>query len=212
MQSINYNTKKLIVINYPGGAGGKFIAMCLALSDDVLYQHPDLANKKINGNLNSIESYQAGLRLLKSSKNNVHSQFNDDQFAGFNDGHSIDEQNNSATVLWKTLTNQNKYWFIMTSHFGNQWKHYPNAYNIIIKNYEFILKDRQKHLQEKRIFEEHFTDKNRLLFFDQSSVKNKQSLKDELSKLIYFFKMSEPNWDHIEQFRKYWLSSLKIGF
>ena len=100
----------------------------------------------------------------------------------------------------------------MTSHFGNQWKHYPKVTNIIFNNYEWILEKRNKSLAIKRIYEEHFPDKDRLLFFDQNSITGKQAFQEELGKLFNFFKLNDPSWDNVEQLRKIWLESFEIGF
>jgi hypothetical protein len=212
---INFDTDRLIVFNYPGGAGGKFITLCLALDPCVLHQDQDHARNKIEGRLGVEESFEISRTSLIRSMtdpNNQHFQFNDEDFAGFHDGHPIEEQEQKSTTLWRELTNQDKFYFCMTSHFGNQWKHYPNATNIIFKNYEWILDKRNKPLKMKRIYEEHFPDKERLLFFDQNSITGRQAFQDELGKLFTHFGLGYPNWDHVEQLRKTWLQSFEIGF
>jgi len=43
---INFNTKNLIILNYPFDAGGKFISLCLAINEKILHQDKYLAKKK----------------------------------------------------------------------------------------------------------------------------------------------------------------------
>jgi hypothetical protein len=208
MKEINYNTDKLIVFNYPGGAGGKFITLCLALSPLVLHQDKEMAKNKMNGSITQEQSLQFGLNLLKG-KSEDHSQLGCKEFVGFNDGHTAEMQSKLANDLWRELTNQNKFYFCMVSHHGNMWRHYPNTLHIIIKNHEWVLESRKKSKPKK-----HFNiyKKEKLTSFDQSSIQDMSLFKKEIKKLYSFFHLEEPNWSFIEEMRVTWLKNFTKGF
>ena len=44
---INFDTRNLIIVCYPGGAGGKFLINSLGLSDDCVFQDADLASRQL---------------------------------------------------------------------------------------------------------------------------------------------------------------------
>ena len=50
MTSFNYNTKNLIIFQFPRYAGGKFVQNCLGLSDHMVFQKQSLAQAQIDGN------------------------------------------------------------------------------------------------------------------------------------------------------------------
>jgi hypothetical protein len=49
--SINFNTHNLIIFQYPTGAGGKFVAACCGLSDNMILNNGILAQRQINQKL-----------------------------------------------------------------------------------------------------------------------------------------------------------------
>ena len=62
---INFNTKNLIILEYPTMAGGKFISLCLAISEKILHQHKMLANKKIQKKWTQLESFKVSKKVLE---------------------------------------------------------------------------------------------------------------------------------------------------
>ena len=59
---INFNTNNLVIVNYPGGAGGKFLINALGLSTGAVLQDATLAEEDLAGNLSSLDK----LNILKS--------------------------------------------------------------------------------------------------------------------------------------------------
>jgi hypothetical protein len=205
---INYNTDRLIILNYPPGAGGKFISLCLALDPAVLHQEKRLAKIKIAGRMNKERSFKWSKSILTKSQIS-HFELGCGQLAGFSSGDKREEQSRLANDLWREITNQTKFYFLMVDHTGGKWTHYPNSQHIIIKNYEWITEARQ--MYDKKIKEE-FLKKKNIVYFDQSSIKDRISFKEEIRKLFECFLLDEPNWDHIEELRFAWLDTFRIGF
>lgn len=60
--SVDFESNRLICVHYPPGAGGKFLMNCLALTNDVEFQHKDLLNhftdstQRYNFLLNKLEN------------------------------------------------------------------------------------------------------------------------------------------------------------
>lgn len=205
---INYNTKKLVILNYQAGGGGKFISLCLALDKNVLHQDRYLAKKKME---RIVDSFAINKVILqKSTKKNNHFELGCFQLAGFNANDNMKQQEIKANDLWKKLTNQDKYYFVMVDNGSNRWGHYPNANHIILRNYDFILKGRNINLEKPISFEQ--LDCKKKISFDCESIKNKTSFKNEIFRLFDFLLLDEPCLDHIEEFRYYFLKTFKIGF
>jgi len=208
LMEINYNTDRLIILNYPAGAGGKFISLCLALDPAVIHQDEKLARAKIAGKINKDYSFQISKTVLTKSATE-HFELGCAQLAGFNLGQEIVTQCILANNLWKELTNQNEFYFFLVDIHGGQWAHYPNSKHILFKNYEWIMKARG--LTDQKIHEVIFI-KDNIIDFDQSTIKDRTAFKNEMRKLFGFFKYSDPNWDHIEELRSIWIDTFTIGF
>ena len=211
MKEINYNTDRLIILNYPSLGGGKFISLCLALSPKVLHQDKKLAEFKINGKFNEKHSLQIARFIFKKTvKSNNHFELGCMQLAGFN---STDEKQNQellANELWRELTHQKEFYFCMGDHLADRWDHYPEAYYIIFKNCEWIVEKRNRSVSKKNY--EQGKKLEKIIYFDQNSIKDAGLFKQEIKKLYDFFKLEEPNWNHIEELRCSWLDTFKIGF
>ena len=208
MMKINYNTDRLIVLNYPIGAGGKFIGLCLALSPRVLHQDEQLARQKIAGDLKGDGPFLMGKSVIERSQDK-HFELGCKELAGFNSGNDRKDPT-LANDLWRELTNQQEFYFCMVDHHGNQWDHYPNARHIILEGYEWLLDERGLPKQERAW---HRNKKEQCTTtFDQGSVRDPLSFKEEIGRLYRFFALEEPNWDHIEQLRSMWLDTFKTGF
>ena len=205
---INRNTDRLIVLNYPVGAGGKFISLCLALSPRVLHQDQHLAKIKMSGLMNNERSFLIGKNVLTRSKRdnlNRHFELGCMQLAGFNGG-----RDRNANKLWLELTNQTQFYFCMTSSTGSDYDHYPEAYHIIFKSYDWILEKRNKKISNINL--EQNKKREKILYFDQGAIKDRLLFKKEIKHLYNFFGFDEPDWGHIEELRITWLDTFTIGF
>ena len=206
---INYNTDKLIILNYPGGAGGKFISLCLALDPTVVHQGERLARAKIKGGMSNDKSFNISKTVLTMSQTS-HFELGCKELAGFNSRNKIEEQAGLANDLWRELTHQTEFYFPMMDHRGYRWTHYPNAHHIVFKNYDWILEARNM-ITDIKINEEVLKKEN-IVYFDSSAVKDSTAFKDEIRKLFESFGFQEPNWDHIEELRSIWMDTFTIGF
>jgi len=208
MKKINYNTDRLIILNYPGGAGGKFISLCLALDPTVIHQHEVLARAKTKGGMSNDTSFNISKSVLTKSQTS-HFELGCFEMAGFNSINKTEDQESMANDLWRELTHQRKFYFCMMDHCRDRWNHYPNARHIVFKNYNWILEARGK--TPKKINKEVLKKEN-IVYFDSSAVKDSTAFKDEIRKLFESFGFQEPNRDHIEELRTLWLDTFKIGF
>ena len=59
---INFDTENLVIVAYPGGAGGKFLINSLGISTGAVLQDAKLAEEDLAGNLSSLDK----LNILKS--------------------------------------------------------------------------------------------------------------------------------------------------
>ena len=206
---INYNTDKLIIVNYPAGAGGKFISLCLALDPTVVHQDERLARSKIKGGTNNNTSFNISKAVLTRGQTS-HFELGCLQLAGFNSWpYLLKEQAGMANDLWRELTHQTEFYFPMVDHFGHRWAHYPNARHIVFKNYDWILEARGKRI--KKINEDSLKKEN-VVYFDSSAVRDCTAFGDEIRNLFESFGFQEPNWNHIEELRSIWMDTFTIGF
>jgi len=60
----NFNTKNIILFHYPSYTGGNFVKTSLGLSDDMIFQHQDLAQKQIDGNFSFEDKKEYILQAL----------------------------------------------------------------------------------------------------------------------------------------------------
>lgn len=206
---INYNTDRLVILNYPAGAGGKLISLCLALNPEFLHQDKTLAEARLAGRINETQSFQISKTVLNKNKS-THFELGCRQLAKFNASNKKEDQTKLANNLWKKLTNQTNFYFCMVDWSGGKWSHYPNAQHIIFENYQWILKKRKKTIK-KINFEHNLKGKN-IVYIDQASIKDSEKFKKEIKKLFLFFKFNEPNWDYVESLRSTWLKTFTIGF
>jgi hypothetical protein len=212
MTNINYNTDKLIVISYPGNAGGKFIGLCLSLSSKILHQDKTLAKIKMKNLMSEKKSFEICMKILQKSKDtNYHFELNNVKFCGFHLGYTKKQQELSANKFWGDLTNQQEFFFSLVHHPGGGfYSHYPEAYHIILKNYEWILKDRKTEIN--KVHYQRNLRKDKTYNFDQSTIKDRTSFAKEITNLFVFLKLNHPNFNHIENLRKCFLKTYKIGF
>ena len=154
------------------------------------------------------QSFMIGKNVLtKSKKDNLdwHFELGCIELAGFSGGHD-----RTANKLWVDLTNQTQFYFCMTGHAVNEYDHYPEACHIIFKEYDWILENRNKKILNVNL--EQNKKKEKIIYFDQTSIKDTVLFKKEIKHLYDFFGFDEPNWNHIEELRCLWLDTFKIGF
>lgn len=205
---INYETRFLIVINYPVGSGGKFISLCLALAENVLHQDYHLAKIKIQKKLNEKNSFDISHKVLNKSSPRQHFELGCEQFAGFN-VHYKEQQEVLANDLWRQCTNQKKYFFCMMNNFVyNSWKDYPNSKHIILKNYDWILKERNRKIPEEIDIK---TFKN-YIQFDMESCKDKFSFLKSIDAVCDFLDIRIKNKELLEPLRLDFLKTFRLGF
>jgi len=207
---INFNTKSLIILEYLPMAGGKFISLCLAISEKILHQHKMLANKKIQKKWTQLESFKVSKKVLeKKIFLQKHFELGCTELAGFSFHVPVIQQESQANNFWKELTNQNEYKFFMVDHHGKKWSHYPNSQHIIFKNYDKILKLRNSFYDNLYKFSTH--DKNHIEF-DLETIFDDINFYKEISKTCNFLNIKQINPTYIEEMRKLFLKTINIGF
>ena len=235
---INFNTGNLIVANYPGMTGGKFINKALALHPKILFQHEKFARSKMAGE-QDIESSSAQVQRVLNAKKvrNEHIEYDDTLIANFNHGNlyqDIMTDEKICSDFWRELTNQDEFYFCMIDHGdGTAFKRYSNRKTLRLVNFEWLIDDRSpekirklpwtekaKHLSilSGDVYEEsRLADLSNLLPFDMTSVKDSQAFKKEITKVLDFVGLPVPKDDKIyfsclEDIRNVFIETYKIGF
>jgi len=207
--NINFNTNNIFLICYPQGAGGKFISLCLTLSEKILPQHGKLAEKKINEKWDEYRSFENAMSVFETKeKLQRHYELGCFELGVWGMG-SIEDREKNSTMFWKQLTNQTEYNFCLMGHSVRaDWAEYPNSKKIILKNFDWILKDRGKINKEWIIGD---TNNNEYVF-DMNSIKNKDSFTKEMINCCNFFNIVIRNTDLLDLLRLKFLETYKIGF
>lgn len=65
----DFQTDRLVIVQYPAGSGGKFLMNCLGLSNDVFLQDINLAIEQIQGNLSPQKKLDLLIERMSASKN-----------------------------------------------------------------------------------------------------------------------------------------------
>lgn len=214
---INFATDRLIVLDYPAGAGGKFISLALGLHPDILVQEQTMARRMIRDDASPHMGFNLAMKTFeKKNDTNKHFEFGCSQLANFNasdlqDDATADER--LCNNFWRELTNQHKFYFFMTDHKGlNTYSNYVNRKTIRLINYEWVMKGRKKILFKF----EHDIDGDSISF-DMGSIKEKALFINEIYKIFDFLGlgMSTKTVEYSTQFdtlRTSFLDSYKIGF
>lgn len=204
----NYQTDQLVIINYPAGAGGKFISLCLAIAENFLHQDYHLAKIKIEKKLNEKKSFDISSKILNKSSMNQHFELGCVQFAGFN-VFNKEHQEELSNELWRQCTNQKEYFFcMMNSLTFNVWKDYPNSKHIILKNYDWILKERNKKIIpiiDTKTFSNYIE-------FDMESCKNKFSFLESIDMVCTFLNIKIKDKELLDSLRLNFLKTFRMGF
>ena len=205
---INFDTDRLIVLEYPVGAGGKFISWCLNISEFVLPQEKDEAQSKMD----CYDSYEdKGLKILKDiERTKTHKEYGCIQMANFSGGHLLDDikaDKKRANDLFKKLTNQSKYYFCFVSHWEQDaFKRYKNKKIIrLINNKEIMEKRNLKYVEMKYDHEPSFR-------FDMRTIQNKIKFKKQMQKLFIFLNLILLDEKRLDELRCMFIKTCKIGF
>jgi|TARA_R110002110_G_scaffold114464_1_gene284067 hypothetical protein len=201
---VDYNTDRLIVLNFPRNGGGKFISLCLALDKNMLHQDRRAAVRKMNGKSTKQEAFEFSCSVIDQNSD-VHKELGCWPFAGFDASVSPGDQTAKANDLWSAVSRQHWYFFMVKHPQDYNFDHYPNAHHIAFKNYEWILKDRNSMDSQQ-------TKHTGNIEFDQESIRNQSLFKNEILNLYTYFKLDEPDWNNIEHLRNLWLNNYKKGF
>jgi len=205
---VNYQTDRLIIINYPGGAGGKFISLCLAVAENILHQDYKLAKIKIQKKLNETKSFDISSKVLNKSAPYQHFELGCYQFAGFS-FFIKERQEELANDLWRQSTNQQNYFFcMMNNRSSNAWKDYPNSKHIILKNYDWILKKRNIKIPltvDTKTF-------GNYIEFDMESCKDKSSFVGSMDEVCNFLNIKIENKELLDLLRLDFLKTFQWGF
>lgn len=207
---INFYTKNIFLICYPAGAGGKFISLCLALSDKFLHQHHEYAAKKIKEKWNEYKSYETSVRVFENKERlQKHHELGCIELGAYGMG-TIHEQEAGSNCFWKELTNQTEYNFCLVGHsVRSDWPAYPNSKKIILSNFDWILEGRGKKLKEEWSIGK--TGNNEFIF-DMDTLKNENLFINEITNCCNFFKITIENKNLLNLLRLKFLDTYKIGF
>ena len=213
---INFNTDRLVVLNYPLGAGGKFISLALGLHPNILIQEQTMARLMMKQGVDPMMGFKLAMKAFeKTEETNSHFEFGCFQLSGFNAG--MLRQDNTADEkvcndLWRELTNQDKFYFFMVDHNkgSKTYSKYVNRKTIRLINYEWVMKDRGMDKQEtldQDIDGESIT-------FNMESIKESTSFVDEVYKIFKFLGLvaEAGHPEQLNELRKGFIQTFKIGF
>lgn len=153
---INFDTDKLIIGLYPQGAGGRFVAHCLSLSNDVLLGDAVCSELQLSDKLNVDDKFNLLTKNIEKTDNLWRDWYLDDvsfwkSFPEDVDYKNIDEyiselsQNN---LLERVTHNNDKYFFLLPHYHSayvklkDLWK---NSKSIVFKNSSLFVLIRNFH-------------------------------------------------------------------
>jgi len=214
---INFSTENLVVTNYPDWGGGKFIQMALALHPDILLQQERLARLKMEGKQDIYDSYMSVMKTFEAKKMRKHHiEYGCNFLAGFSGSHldlDILADEKMCIQLWKTLTNQEEFYFFMVDHGdGKSFRRYINRKTLRLKNCGWIIEKRKGSYDEPE--QENLPNSFQ---FDMNSVKNSEDFLNEINLALDFigvahFRDQKVFSTHLEKIRETFLETFTIGF
>lgn len=213
---INFETDKLLVLNYPEGAGGKFISLALGVHPEIIVQDEKLAGLQMRDNADLLMGYNLAMKAFSKSINgDQHFEYGCGQLAGFRadmliEDEKADEKN--CNDFWRELTNQKKFYYFLIDHTDkNLLAKYTKRKTIRLINYDWILQDRK--WQDKTLA--HTTD-GECITFDMQSIKDNKAFIDEIYKIFDWLGMKAKNSlgysVQLETLRTKFLETYQIGF
>jgi len=203
---INFDTDRLIAIHYPPGAGGKLLASMLAVSESVLHSNPVFCKNKFDLGWDEKTSHKASKVLIDMSvkkKRHVENDHGATTF-GITYADDIDSQKLKANEMFRTLTNQDKFFFTMTNHekFVN-FSHYRHCNHIVLKDCDKILEVR-KASHKKVSWMKEFENQNlsNQCFFDMDHIFHEDQFKEQFKELLSKLSIEVKNYDYVDDLRK----------
>ena len=204
----NFDTKMMITLNYHGNSGGKFIGNCLAIGEKFLHQHEHLAKAKMKLKWDQQESFRVSHKVMEDKKfYQRHLEFGCYKLAGRVLQPTKELQEELTTDWFKWLTHQDEYYFFMVVPFGSKNNIFNDSIDITLKNYEWILKDRNT--LEKDI---NSNTAGKGLFFDMNTIHNETEFGEAINNLSTKINGSLIRLDLLESMRKTFLETYRIGF
>jgi len=200
---MNFNTDKLVICHYPGGAGGKFVLGVLAISEQFTHQNRFFANQKIQERMDEDISHRLSYEVMnyKNVKGKRY-EFGCEEFCGF-DTTKLPESIEQAHDSFKELTKQNKCYFALTNHGDHRlFDIFPNAKHLVIDNYEWILKRRGKKQIDSPIYPKN------AIHFDHASTLDREIFAHDIKKLCTELEIKIKNYKLVESLRQEFLSSV----
>ena len=220
MMNINFNTDRLIIMNYPRGAGGKYIASCLAVNPFVCHMNADLAEQKMKGEMDSDDSFEHTIKPFElKRKFQRHFEYGNRQLSGFVDGDLRDDikaDEIKSNDTYRKLTNQHQYYFCMTdADQTGMWQRYPNRKNIVLTNFDWIHEARNVPITGigGRIDWNHDTEYDNRIDFDMESFrKDDETFGKELAKVFSHLGLDMIDRKYLHRLRTDFLETVSIGF
>jgi len=214
---INFNTDRLLILNYLKGSGGKFISLCLNIHPKVLPQHETLARAKMTRPTDTKFGFDIAARTFDRSRaDGKHFELGGGMLAGFNFNHMAKDTNadkQRCNDLWKELTNNNDHYFVMDDHTDKEiYSRYVNRKTLILKNYEWILQARNPPSYAGHGIIDSRGKNENYIKFDMASIKTKRSFREEIGLLFDFVGLEFDSYEYLEELRKLFLATFKIGF
>ena len=213
---INFNTDRLVVLNYPGGAGGKFISLALGLHPNILIQEQTMARLMMKQGADPMMGFKLAMKAFeKTEETNSHFEFGCLQLTNFT--HEMLDQDNTADEkvcndLWRELTNQDKFYFFMVDHTNkNLYSRYTNRKTIRLINHDWITKDRGYIDRQDNLGQDIDGES---IAFNMESIKESTSFADEVYKIFKFLGLvADPGHpEQLNELRGRFIQTFKIGY
>lgn len=207
---INKATDRLLVLNYPAGAGGKLIGLVLALHPHFLHQHHYLAERKMRDHWDQDRSFRVSHGVLAiKRRSGRHFELGSQMLAGFLKNRDGDDDERLANPTWRRLCDQHRYWFAAEQHSQHDgFRDYPNSRQVILTNYEWILALRglPPHTKQFRRSAE------RVWRFDAATIREQRAFLGEIERLAQWLDLGHLRADLVEQLRLAFMATISVGF
>ncbi len=203
----NFQTENLVCLNYHFNSGGKFLSNCLAVAENNLHQHRHIATRKMKDKWDQQTSFDVSFKIMQDKKfYEKHLEFGCAKLAGFVLQPTEELQERRTWDWFKELTHQTEYNFFMVVPYGVKNMVFKIAKNIILKNYEWILKDRGTEQEAELINCEDG------LYFDMESIHDQKEFGKQVNILAEQLGSPAIDLQLLEKLRKVFLETYKIGF
>ena len=226
---INFDTDRLIILWYPGGAGGKFLINALGLSNSAVLQDNELAIKQVRDLFTPADK----LAHLRMQLDLVTTHWNDlnlgcEQFFNFSNDLYLKNQPIDINPNIEFVINNNLYFFIVAHdarYIREYLKRWPNAKVIIFKNVrDFILsrgnfrftgipEPTNQQINQSIInfdFEvKRFNNRNEPIWWDTNWFFSKDDTVSNIKQIYNIFGLNDFNEDYISTYYDLWINKLE---